>query len=232
MSHYQIITDPDALRDFIDWLPNLRPNEQYYLCLFARKKYAPGMQGIKTDKSQMKRFTSCKERMFNKIRQLECPIGAYTHRDIPIPQEALALYVSPSPRDLQRATIESLINLAKKVKDGNPNMNPHQEVMSTIQRTRSRKTVITFDIDSKDPAILNELRSISKDAVSVIETRGGYHFLVRPELMPEDNGQWYQQFAKYADIKGDALCPVVGTSQGGYTPFFLQKSLPFNDDIS
>ncbi len=229
--NYQIITDREKLEEFIDWLPDLKPHEKYYLCLFARKKYAPGMQGIKTDKSQLRRITSCKKRMMEKIMQMECPVGSFQHNGIVIPQEALALYISPSPRDMRKATTQGLIDLAKKVQNcsDTEEVNPHQIIMSTIQRTRGTKNVITFDIDSKDPAILNDLRSVSGEGVSIIETRGGYHFLIRPELMPKNNGQWHKHFKQYADITGDALCPVVGTHQGGHTPTFIQKCKPFNE---
>jgi hypothetical protein len=39
---YQIITDEKAFKDFIAWLPDHEAHEQYYLALFARKKYAEG----------------------------------------------------------------------------------------------------------------------------------------------------------------------------------------------
>lgn len=226
--NYSIIQDEAALIDFIDWLPNLLPNEIYYLCLFARRKYCLEVRGIRSDKSQLKRFTSTKDRMLEKIRQLECPVGSYRNYGIAIPQESLALYITPSPRDMQKATINAMVDLAHKVRDNHVECNPHQITMSSLQRTRGTKHVITFDVDTKDTAILHELQGAAGDALTVIETRGGYHFIVRPELMPKDSGNWHKTFSKYCDQSGDILCPVVGATQGGHIPKFICKSAPFD----
>ena len=72
--NYQIISDETALQNFINWLPELQDNEKYYVSPFARKKYAENRaQG--NDKTQLKRFTSNKERLIDKIKQLEIPVG-------------------------------------------------------------------------------------------------------------------------------------------------------------
>ena len=73
---YEIIKDKTQLLEFIDWLPELENNETYYICLFARNKYTRNEDGtnkypfLKSDKCQLKRITSNKENLYNKILQL------------------------------------------------------------------------------------------------------------------------------------------------------------------
>ena len=70
MACYKIINDEEALINFINWLPDLRDNETFYLSLFARKKYAPEAGFVKAnDKTQLKRFTAIKLNMLDKIKQ-------------------------------------------------------------------------------------------------------------------------------------------------------------------
>lgn len=235
--NYQVITDEKLLKDFIEWLPDLKENEKYYMCLFARSKYTKDAEGkngiahIKSDKAQLKRFVTDKTRMFNKIQQLECPVGAYMQRDVIIPQEALALYITLNPRNLYKATLESAIKLIKSIDNQNTNMNPHQEVLSEIQRCKSRTCYVDFDLDWTDSP-QNEMfviQSISQffdnEGVEFLKTRGGYHILVDPEkVRPSIKHKWYQFMAKqpYVDQTGDQMIPVPGTYQGGFTPHFIK----------
>jgi hypothetical protein len=178
--NYKVINDERLLKEFIEWLPDCNGQEQYYLSLLARSKYLSGDHVIKSDKQQLKRFTSRKEHLFDKIRQLECAVGSYQQGGNAIPQEALALYITVNPRDLWKATYASLVTFAKKIQNNHNTINPQQEAMNEIQVSCSNKYHIDIDVDVKDPQILQQIKSfINPSCLTILETRGGYHVLVR-----------------------------------------------------
>ncbi|MBX2872226.1 MAG: hypothetical protein KTR30_09000 [Saprospiraceae bacterium] len=218
---YEIIKDAQLLRDFIDWLPDLQEGEKFYCCLFARKKYLPSMKS--SDKSQLRRFLSDKKRLFNKIEQLEAKMGAYQIKGEPAPQEALVLYINPNPRVLGKASFDSIIQLTELLKRNNKNFNPHQEVMSTIQKSVGQKVYLDFDIDEKD-FDLNRLDGVlNRSCLRIVQTRGGYHVLVKlAAIEPQFKKTFYQDMmALGVDQTGDQLLPVPGCTQGGFMPRFI-----------
>lgn len=235
--NYKVIADEQKLRQFIDWLPELKPTERYYMCLFARSKYTRDEQGvngiphIKSDKAQLKRFISDKERMFQKIKQLEIEEGCYWQKDIPIPQSALALYITVNPRDMWKATANSLVKLAECMRDQNTLGNPHQEVLSEIQRTKGTTHYVDFDLDYKDGDDTTEItlietvrQHVNLDAVTFLSTRGGYHILVNPsKVTPEFKNKFYKGISSIANVDqtGDNMIPVPGCMQGGFVPHFI-----------
>lgn len=237
--NYQIIADEFLLKGFIEWLPELKPTEKYYCCLFARSKYTKdedgvnGIAHIKSDKAQLKRFVADKERLLDKIRQLEVPLGAYKQREVVIPQQALALYITPNPRDLWKATANSLVKLAQCMRDQNHLGNPHQEVLSEIQRTKGTTHYVDFDFDFKssdesiDEQVMTQLIKpyINMDAVTILKTRGGYHILINvSKITPEFKNKFYQGIASIPGIDqtGDQMIPVPGSFQGGFVPHFIK----------
>lgn len=242
--NYQIITDPDKLKEFIEWLPELKEDETFYLCLFARSKYCKGIAHVRSDKAQLKRFTSNKSRMYNKILQLECPVGAHTMKEVgkdnflDVPQEALALYITINPRSFKIATVKSLKKLLDLSLQPYNGFHPYQEVMSEVQKAKNYSSpFVTFDFDidkQKFPLVTTEVSmAVNPRALSVVETRGGFHFIVRTEFLTDEEqnkGRWYNEMrkilAKYSsdhDNAGDIMLPVPGTYQGGFTPYFKIK---------
>ena len=224
---HQIIRDEVEFLDFIHWLPELGDNEKFYLSLFARKKYAPDLVDS-NDRTQLKRFTSNKGRLTEKISQLEIPIGRYKLKNRIAPQKSLVLYIHPGPRDMIKATKV----MGKKCWDliNNNHFNPHAECMSCIQKSKAiRHKLVTFDIDSKevDLEILNKY--LSHDSYSIIETIGGYHVIVHtPSAYNESEGikEWYpaikKEFGELVDNIGDLMSPVPGTTQGGFIPRMIK----------
>lgn len=223
--NYNIIKDEKLLKEFIEWLPVLEGHEKFYMCLFARNKYCKQLAHIKSDKAQLKRFVTDKERMFFKIKQLETELGNYRQKDIPVPQEALALYMTVNPRDMYKASINTMVKLANAIRDQNVLMNPHQEALSEIQRVRSRTCYVDFDFDGEImPSKEEILQYVNEEACTLLRTRGGIHLLIDPtKVAHEFRNKFYQGLSKLpgADQTGDMLIPVPGCTQGEYTPHFI-----------
>lgn len=231
MEKYNVIGDSDALHKFIDWLLELLPNEKYYLCLFARNKYCKQLVHIKADKAQLKRLVSDKERMYNKIKQLEIEYGNYTQRDLIVPQEAIALYITVNPRNMYNATVNTMVKLAQSIRDQNVSMNPHQEALSEIQKAKSRTCFVVFDVDDKtlSPNVIKQIIDDicgSEVDMKLLETRGGYHILINPSTVQESQrDKWYLKIVNHPDFvidqQGDLMIPVPGCFQGGFIPKFI-----------
>lgn len=224
--NYQIIKDETLLREFIAWLPDLQNNETYYVCLFARNKYSKEITHIKTDSAQINRFVASKEHIFERIKQMECEAGSYFQKQKPIPQEALALYINPNPRNMEKAAKNSLVKLADLITKPYSGYNPHQVVMSEIHKATSRKIYLDLDFDEVETeAVLAEVaKYINMNCVRILKTRGGLHLLV--ELAKIDKSfekTWHKNITQIAgcDLKGDNMIPVAGCTQGNFIPHFL-----------
>jgi hypothetical protein len=221
--NYQIIRDEKLFLNFIDWLPELKRNETYYVSLLARSKYH---QAVGSDKAQVKRFTATKDFLYDKVKQLECELGTYKYKGVGIPQEALALYISLNPRDMEKACKSALIRFAELITKEYNGYNPHQEVLSEIQKSCSRK--VYFDLDFDKVEITETLAEIKKyineDCLTVLRTRGGFHLLVElARIDKQYTKTWHQSLAKIegCDVKGDNLIPLPGCTQGDFTPYFM-----------
>lgn len=224
---YIIITDKEKLREFIEWLPDLKNDECYYVCLFARSKYAKEY-GLSSDKQQLKRFTTSKEYLIEKLEQLEIQLDRYYQKHSPIPQQALAVYITPNPRSYVKATKESLKKFADLITNEYNGYNPHQEVLSQIQVACGTKKYFDLDFDN---TTIEEMKpmidgKINEDCLTYVQTRGGFHLLVEFEKIEKQYiKNWYNNLTKLpnCDVRGDNLLPIPGTYQGGFTPVLFKN---------
>lgn len=235
--NYMIIVDEIELDEFIDFLPELKEDEAYYISLMARSKYLKGTKyesTLKGDRSKLKRaIVTDKKRIKQKIRQMEIAVGAYgDDKGNSIPQESLALYIKVNPRNLKVASK----NLSKSIIDAlyeGKFINPHTESLKAIQNSKKDRRYLEYDFDLDKTLISAEglkdeivgATGLSSDYFVIVETRGGYHVLVNTLKMKGLKFNWMIPFTelwkKYStDVEngGDQMIPVPGSYQGGFVP--------------
>ena len=226
--NYKIINDEKELIRFIEMLPNLNNNEIFYVSLISRNKYMDiNDKKIFPDKIQLKRFTSNKEMLFDKIKQLECELGFYKYKGLPVPENSIALYIHPNPRCLITATKSSALKLTNFIFNNVKNKNPHQIVLSEIQKSKSYTEFIDYDFDnvSDEKTLIEKIIPLTgnKDAVIPIKTKNGLHVLVNPRFVELTKIKTFHNsiINLGSDKSGDQLLPIPGTSQGGFIPKIL-----------
>jgi hypothetical protein len=210
------------LDDFINWLPILEKSEIYMLFLLARKKYAPF---LKSDKAQLKRVLATKDRIKEKIRQMEISYGGYKVDGQVVPQEALAVYITPNPRSLTRAMKQLAKQLVECGFEGRV-LNPVSEALTAVHQNLGTTYFKDFDYDHVSFEDLKPKveKSINLSAVNFLKTNGGYHVLVTLEKIEQQYAKsWFLNLTriKGCDVRGDNLIPIPGCIQGNFTPYFI-----------
>lgn len=219
--NYSILQDETKFNEFLAFLPELEENEVFYLSLFGRHKYCSTLPNMRDN--QLVRFTSSKEDLREKIVRCECPIGGYKRDGFDVPQEAIAMYIALNPRNIVKANKTLMIELAKRIADGNTSFNPLSLARTSIHNATGRKVFADFDYDFIEPAEhLPAIKAVLPDnAFRIMKTRGGFHLLVSLANAPK--GDWFKKLAalKGCDVKGsNAMIPVPGCVQGGFIPHF------------
>lgn len=229
--NYSIIKDLAKFEEFIEWLPELEDGQKFYVSLFARRKYG-ATDGLKADKSILKRFTADKKQLVSKVRKLEVALGTYTIGDLAINQDSLALYITPNPRNMHRAGLKTIQELTKFLVDGKTIYNAQSVALNMIQVSGVKK-YFDIDIDLKEGQSLTEAElrewlddKINYEAVeTLIQTKGGFHILV--ELDKITNKMWYKNISSDKNttfdimMNSDNMVPVPGCVQSNFIPKLL-----------
>ena len=227
IKYHKIVKDQKELEKFIDFLPDLEDEENYYIHLQARRKYYKS-ETLKGD-LMLERFCCSKKNMLVKILRLNAPYGYYTdHENVPLPDEALALYITINPRNLRKAALGIIHELADSIANVKDVINPLKVCHTSIHRAKGKTRYVIFDIDfeeDEDPKeVLSETTKILTQTVGaqnykIVQTKGGCHVLLPPEKIDKVKN-WYQYLNSMLmpDQTGDILTPVPGCNQGGFTP--------------
>lgn len=223
--NYNVVVDEEEFNKFLQWLPPLEKEECHYVALLARDKYIRdlGIGTFNSDKHQCSRFITTHERLLLKLKQCETAVGSYAVKGTCVPQQALAAYMTINPRSQTKAAKWLLKRLADVVADGEQNVNVYQESLTAIHKSIGRKLFVDVDFDNVEiEYTVKEMgKLINPDCVKILETRGGFHAIIRLDAIEEKYVKsWWKLITSLpgADIAGDTLIPIPGTYQGGFVP--------------
>jgi len=254
MNSYKIILDRATFDGFLAGLPDLQPTEVWYACLFGRHKYDKTFPNAK-DSGQLARFVARgTSELAEKIQRLEGPLGSYSRDGAVASQDCLALYMAPNPRSLVKANRNLLVELARRIADGDLSFNPISVATTEVHRAVDRKLYVDFDFDlSNQPPSPGEAEELGQACADlspylpriatilpdpamyrILRTRGGFHLLVDlakiKDHKPDDGFlTWHQRLSALpnCDVKGTGtLAPVPGCTQGGFIPYFYPYRAP------
>lgn len=227
--NYKIIGDLEKLQEFVDFLPELEGNETYYIALQARNKYLKDSDVSIGSKVMLKRTSTDKRHLIQKLKQWECALGSYEYKGKPIPQEALAVYIHINPRCRTLATSVMLQEIGKLGVERVSEYSPKSIALTAIQSSKScrRKIYSEFDFDFKKVEdVFYKILTydlINIDACRFVKTRGGFHLLIKNEAIETKYiKKWYNNIRQLeCDQTHEIMCPIVGTYQGDYIPQLL-----------
>jgi hypothetical protein len=232
---YEFLRDERELESFGETvLPDLTPDECFLLVLCARRKYLTEDEKTRLvlgEAAAVRReVVSERGKLLHKVKELCVPSGLYKDRNgCLIPPHAFAIYLTPNPRSSKKAAVRMITELAEALAQGRP-LRLESRVKTQLHRAVSRKVYLDLDVDPAGAdhwqGIVAKARAIlGQTPAHVIRTRSGAHVLVRTQELDRAVKQtFYRQLQELRgqmegllEIRGDAMVPVPGTSQGGAT---------------
>ncbi len=240
--NYKLIHDPEQLQRLIDFLPDLKQNEGYFLILIARKKWYPE-SGIPSAHKLKREMVGDKNKIIHVIRQWEVEEGAYTSNGIPIDQRNLGVYMGFNPKNQYNACFELINQCLAAIRSNKENINVKSMANDVIQGSNGTKNFIDIDVDIKEGEdyldIVKFIKSIvNEEHLKFVKTNGGFHCLINLyknhggefdgsyKLSPSYGNKWYQELKKHPfkselNIMSNDLIPIAGCNQGSFVPHFI-----------
>jgi hypothetical protein len=269
---YKLINDVDEVKKFFDEvMPPLNNSEVYFISLSARNKYLTEEERreLALGRTEMFERRVIRERSFERflrtLRKFETNEGSYlTKNGSNIPNKSIIVYFNINPTDVlkthkefNQTMNEYMYELAHCAAEGRKTDDIMKRIckqdtllMNCFQKNKGTKHYIDIDFDvPKDyynsvvAPFIERIRS-KEGKVVIIDTRGGYHILLKKNSIKfnfnddiyKANEDFALEYMKrhevklganvHIDIKKEtgyeiisnknAMIPVPGTFQGGY----------------
>ncbi len=266
MSNYKIIYNEKQINRIYNILPDLKEDEVYFISLSARKKYLNKRQREKFQLRRTEMFERKIIRYKNynhflkKLKRFEVPMDSYkTNNNYSIPPQTLICYININPSSI----INALSNFQKDITDktyeilkNGKNKNTLNylkksdvNILNFIQKSKSTRNFLDFDLDipknkrslinhTKESIYNNILKKLKFRNYFIIDTKGGYHILIRKEKnifnkefnpktivdnMNEELNKIYDNNDYEFKRNNNDMIPLPGTLQGKYKVKIIDK---------
>lgn len=233
---YEFVYDDEAIKQFANLFNLTNKNLAMCIYLMARRKYFPQL----SEKSIIvNRGIVCGGERFvldfhKTIVKMETRIGTYEDGDVPIPNNAFAIYAIINPKDTFKALSKTMLICAESISDGDEMPNAYKTFRVQLPKANIKGDKFRqIDLDTKN---IDEIKSVSdlfnslnfKPEITV-ETRGGFHIVYNTKI--DNIKEIHRRFYEFKNntlinnkrikdywfsITNETMSIVPGTFQGGF----------------
>lgn len=241
-----LVVDQEQFNRFVtEVMPPLKPGEVYFVSLSARNKYltAEEREAFGLGRTEMFGRTLCHGDWDYTMRKLAATLAYKTTKNgQPIPQKASVVYVNINPSN----SVLACMNFAKVVmqinsellsgymseKETTPNLKGLDKgdrlLMNEYQKATGTRYYLDVDVDGPVEYADDMKRFLNNHSVvhHLVQTRGGYHFLVNRKSLNESRCQLHKMVADLNEdakkhggeviFNSNAMVPMVGCLQGNH----------------
>lgn len=240
-----LIIDETEFDKFVSILPDLQKDEVYFLSLSARNKYltAKEREFYHLGRTEMfgRQVARSKQDFKLKMNDLYCKlITRKTNNGKEIPSKCVVCYANINPSSMTKAynlfttEVNKEVFAALHAEQENKIANYDgmrfidKTLMNCIQKSSSRRIFTDIDMDTKDESIFNEfIKSIEEIDYNIVETKGGFHFMIKNESMPHKFNLYHivdqMDFKakrlnepKEVIVNKNRMIPIPGTMQADF----------------
>jgi hypothetical protein len=215
-----LVVNEAAVLAFVEALKQRRlpgDPDEYYFQIMTREKYGSFIGKILTRK------VVHLDRLLDEIHSAT-PFRGFYENGKHIPHDSLVCYMTPEPRDVQRAMKHVCAEFI--LKEDEQSFRMPRAFYSECQKHPAQRRILDVDVDdpSKYPEVAQELETLGIIPAITIKSRGGYHVLCY-DCGPVQNKGLYEMSKRIGsiDMLKNAMVPIPGTLQGGVEVQMLES---------